>query len=112
MSNGLARSAALAVATLLAACASYEQPTPYWTIDGAAFQRLVPGKTTTAEVRRLIGVPETVNRFERKRESVWQYHYLDGGYYVMFAYVHFDLNGVYQYTYRIPDPDLNGETNY
>ncbi len=113
MPNGLARyAAASAAAILLAACASYEQPVAYWTVDGSAFQRLVPGKTTAAEVRRQLGAPETVNRFERKGEDVWQYHYLEAGFRVMYAYVHFDLNGVYRYTFRTPDPDLNGETNY
>ncbi|HEX7053780.1 MAG TPA: hypothetical protein VF211_07585 [Burkholderiales bacterium] len=43
-------------------------------LDERHFARIVPGKTTREELRRLLGSPE--QEFRGYNETVWQYHYL------------------------------------
>ena len=43
-------------------------------LDEQHFARIVPGKSTGEDVRRLLGSPE--QRFRGYNETIWEYHYL------------------------------------
>ncbi len=100
----LTRLCLIVAALVLTACATNYHPTPYWMIQESMFKSLVPGVTTKDEVLNGIGVPLTQSHFPRQNEDVWEYQYLDGSATRMLAYVYFDPNGVYKYSYRILDP--------
>jgi len=94
----------------LAACAGYT-PTPHWKIHTSDFDRLKPGVTTQAEVRRQIGTPLTELALPQKSEEVWEYRYLHGTTIVMLAYLYFDAKGVFKYAEHQLDPIFNGGAN-
>ena len=100
-----------AVLLSLTACAGYAPgtvPTPYWSIHTPAFDNLKPGVTTKADVRRQVGIPLTEMTFQRQKDEVWEYRYLDGSTIVMLAYVHFDPNGSFKYLEQRLDPAYHG----
>jgi outer membrane protein assembly factor BamE (lipoprotein component of BamABCDE complex) len=55
------------------------------------FERVLPG-LSEHEVRRLLGRPARVQRFALKRQSVWEWHWLDGQAPMRFS-VTFDAEG-------------------
>ncbi len=90
------------VLLLLDACATDFHPTPYWMMHESQFRALVAGKTTRDDVLRQIGIPWMDSYFPRQKEEVLEYRYLDASTTRMLAYVYFDANGIYKYSYRIP----------
>jgi hypothetical protein len=66
-------------------------------------KKLVPGTTTTAEVREQFGPPEKVNRFDRQQRNVWEYRmsgYSDEPY---FLDVQFSDDGIVREVYFLKD---------
>jgi hypothetical protein len=58
------------------------------------FARILAGKTTVEEVRRLFGPPFRVTRFERKRETAWDYRFRDTWTYPAIFSVIFNDSGI------------------
>ncbi len=46
-------------------------------LNAETFARLEPGVTTREEVRRLLGTPQRETVFARRKETVWDYRYLE-----------------------------------
>ena len=66
---------AITLAAVLSACAGVQAPS----INGGqgpdrqVLAKLVPGTTTAAEARELLGPPLRTTRFERQQRDVWEY---------------------------------------
>ena len=56
--------------------------------------RLVPGQSTTAQVRELLGPPWQVTRMARQERDVWSYRMQDGALVRHDLYVQFSADGV------------------
>ena len=58
---------------LLAGCAGTEMRDGGQGPDNQALAKLIPGKTTSAEVKELFGPPLRVSRFDRMQREAWEY---------------------------------------
>lgn len=71
-------------------------------LNEETFARIINGKTTRDEVRRLLGRPAEERFLPRKRETVWDYRYLDLGQPYIFR-IGFTEAGVVTDSVRIPE---------
>lgn len=63
-------------------------------LSDRGFARIEAGKTTELEVQRLFGPPYRVIRFERKRETAWDYRFRDTWTYPAIFSVIFNDTGI------------------
>jgi outer membrane protein assembly factor BamE (lipoprotein component of BamABCDE complex) len=93
---------AVAVAAVLAGCATQPGVRPKWTLHEGDFASIAPQRTSKEDVERLVGKPLTAMTFRNLGEEVWDYRYMDGVK-TYIAEVHFDMQGRAKYYTTYPD---------
>ena len=72
-------------------------------LDMNNLKKLVPGVTTTAEVREQFGPPGKANRFDRQQRDVWEYRMAGYGDEPYFLDVQFSNDGIVREVYFLKD---------
>ena len=93
---------AVAVAAVLAGCATQQGMRPKWTLHEGDFASIAPQKTSKQEVERAVGRPLMSTVFANLGEEIWDYRYMNGVE-TWVAEVHFDMQGRTKYTTTYKD---------
>jgi len=73
----------------------------------ANFAKIWSGKTTTREVRELLGPPNRVYRMARQQREAWEYLYFNEMQEPFIFYVQSSADGVVREAFRIRDPIMD-----
>lgn len=78
----------------------------------ANVSRLIPGVSTSAQVRELLGPPWRITRMDRQQRDVWQYR-MDNGFYIEHnLFVQYSADGVVREVLMLRDPKYDAGDGY
>jgi hypothetical protein len=81
-------------------------------LTDANFAKLVPGGTTTREVRELLGPPNRVIRMDRQQREAWEYLYYNPIQIPFILYVQASADGVVREVFSVRDPSQDVPGGY